>query len=324
MRRTALVLQGGAALGAYEQGVLERLAEEPAFRPEVISGTSIGAVNGALYLAGDLQAFWAEVALPTLPALAPYAMMFGHPSLYAPRFDYPLMPWWTSVYHHEPLRRSLERHVDFDRLNAHPVRLLVTAANVLTGRIRVFDSHRERIGVEHLMATSSLPPGLPATEVDGVPYWDGGLAHSTPLASVLNTLPDGPAQVVVVDPHPPEAPRPGTLSEVLERLLGITTASMLRSDIRRAQVDNDLAELDRELPPDSPIRHTAVYRRLQSRSRFVDLVHLQAGGTDTGGFDFSAETLRRRRESGLRDADLALAEGRLDLRERAQGVSAQP
>lgn len=311
MQRTALVLQGGAALGAYEQGVLERLAEEPSFQPEVISGTSIGAVNGALYLAGDLQAFWEDVSLPTLPAFTPYAMMFGHPSLYAPRLDYALMPWWTSVYHHEPLRRSLERHIDFARLNAHPVRLLVTAANVLTGRVRVFDSRHERITADHLMATSSLPPGLPATEIDGAPYWDGGLCHCTPLASVLAALPEGPARVVVVDPHPPEAPRPGNLTEVLERLIGLTTASMLRNDLRRAEVDNDLAELDRELPADSPLRQTAVYQRLRSRSRKVEVVHLQAAGTDSGGFDFSAETLRKRREAGRRDADRAVAEGKL-------------
>ena len=105
--QTALVLQGGGALGAFECGVVKALEEEKIF-PDVVAGVSIGALNGAI-IAGNprnateaLEAFWGEltVATPMAPLPAPFLwsekdaiamniLAFGVPKFFKPRWSAP-------------------------------------------------------------------------------------------------------------------------------------------------------------------------------------------------------------------------------------------
>ena len=87
------------------------------------------------------------------------------------------------------LKATLERLVDFDRLNAGTMRFSVGAVNVRTGNFVYFDTTTHRIGPAHIIASGSLPPGFPATEIDGEYYWDGGLVSNTPLQWVLDSRP---------------------------------------------------------------------------------------------------------------------------------------
>ena len=121
-------------------------------------------------------------------------LMFGAPNFFVPRMPPPLL-WPTgnalkaSYYDNSPLRATLERLVDFDRINAGLMRFSVGAVNVRTGNFAYFDSSTDRIRAEHVLASGSLPPGFPATEVDGEHYWDGGLISNTPLQWVLDSRP---------------------------------------------------------------------------------------------------------------------------------------
>ena len=99
------------------------------------------------------------------------------------------MPEALSYYDTAPLRATLERLVDFDLLNAGATRFSVGAVNVRTGNFVYFDSTTHRIGPEHVIASGSLPPGFPATEIEGELYWDGGLVSNTPLQWVLDSRP---------------------------------------------------------------------------------------------------------------------------------------
>src|SRR5437764_1096129 len=170
----ALVLQGGGALGAYQAGVYEGL-HEAGIRPNWLAGISIGALNAAI-IAGSpeherverLRAFWETIcatsvewpvgegladAMPfafdlrSLPnALAAMRALFqGQPGFFKPRFP---PPFWSpfsgdaaaSFYDTSPLARTLERLVDFDRLNSGEVRVSVGAVNVRTGNLTYFDT----------------------------------------------------------------------------------------------------------------------------------------------------------------------------------------
>jgi NTE family protein len=100
------------------------------------------------------------------------------PNFFTPRV--PLATLWpagtpdkASYYDTAPLKATLERLVDFDRINAGSMRFSVGAVNVGTGNFAYFDTTTHRIRPEHVMASGSLPPGFPATEVDGEYYWDG-------------------------------------------------------------------------------------------------------------------------------------------------------
>jgi NTE family protein len=182
----ALLLQGGGALGAYQGGVYEALAEA-SIRPDWIAGISIGAINAAI-IAGNppnsrvdrLREFWTHVSssapwdwsgnfLLGLPRSddtrnlvnqisANFAAMFGATGFFTAR---PVGPWLqpggtleaTSFYDTENLKHTLERLVDFDRLNAGMTRFSADAVNVRTGNFVCFDTTTHTIGPEHVMAS---------------------------------------------------------------------------------------------------------------------------------------------------------------------------
>jgi NTE family protein len=213
----ALVLQGGGALGAFQAGVYQALAEAH-LTPDWIAGISIGAINAAL-IAGNppetrvdkLRAFWEEVTTPFLPNASEMAQRFfggdsarglfnqfaawtaimrGAPNFFEPR---PMPPYLfppgtteaTSFYDTSKLRGTLESLIDFDRINAGEMRFSVGATNVRTGNFICFDSTTHTIRPEHVMASGALPPGFPAVEIEGELYWDGGVVSNTPLQWVV-------------------------------------------------------------------------------------------------------------------------------------------
>jgi NTE family protein len=223
--RIALLLQGGGALGSYQAGVYQALAEAN-LHPDCVAGISIGAINAALIVGNAperrvaaLRTFWETVTEPpptALPLMAPmlsmlanggdlmhlavnrtYAMsnmLGGAPGFFVPR-TMPFYMWsglrpeTESFYDVSPLRATLHSLVDFDRINAKAMRLCVGAVNVRTGNMRYFDSEEEPITADHVIASGSLPPGFPATRIGEDFYWDGGLLSNTPLEWVLSTRP---------------------------------------------------------------------------------------------------------------------------------------
>ena len=220
--KIVLVLQGGGALGAYQAGAYETLCEAGEI-PTWVAGTSIGAVNGAI-VAGNpperrvqrLREFWERVSSRLLAwplsnddnsrrifneTSAVLVAAGGAPGFFEPRIPPAvLMPQGTpeaiSLYDTEPLRATLEELVDFDLLNSGAVRLSVGAVQVLSGNMKYFDTQKMRIGPEHIMASGALPPGFPPIEIDGQPYWDGGLVSNTPLEFVLERT--GPRDDMVI------------------------------------------------------------------------------------------------------------------------------
>ncbi len=218
--RVALILQGGGALGAYQAGVYQALAEAD-LHPDWVSGISIGAVNAAI-IAGNppekrvqqLRAFWETVSqpsfgVPRIPGLdiqGEYMhaafnqlhslgiLIAGAPGFFTPRLPPPFLhppgsPHAVSYYDVAPLKGTLERLVDFELLNAGATRFSVGAVNVRTGNFVYFDSRKMRIGPEHIMASGALPPALPAVRIEGEYYWDGGIVSNTPLQYLLDQEP---------------------------------------------------------------------------------------------------------------------------------------
>ena len=205
-RCVAFILQGGGALGAYQAGVHSALLEA-GVQPDWLAGISIGAINAAI-IAGNsaerqaerLRDFWetvtTEVAPPPWCALASdrsavnalgsmHALYIGQPGFYEPRLP---PPWLLlqgllggrSYYDASPLKATLERLVDFDRINHQAVRLSVGAVNVRTGNFSYFDNSAVHIRPEHIMASAALPPGFAPVEIDGEFYWDGASSRTRP------------------------------------------------------------------------------------------------------------------------------------------------
>ncbi|HEX4180917.1 MAG TPA: patatin-like phospholipase family protein [Caulobacteraceae bacterium] len=252
--KRVLVLQGGGALGAYQAGAYEGLAEIDV-RPDWVAGISIGAINAAI-IAGNapserlskLREFWRQVSdgpqtdsvlgssqirAWVNQANAIGTTLLGSHGFFTPRIPPPFFyppgaPEALSFYDTSPLKETLERLVDFDRINAKETRISVGAVNIRTGNFAYFDNCRQPIGPEHIMASGALPPGFPPIEIDGEYYWDGGLVSNTPLEYVLDEDTIDNLLILQVDLFNARGPMPKTLAETDERVKDIRYSSRTR------------------------------------------------------------------------------------------------
>jgi NTE family protein len=257
--RVALVLQGGGALGAYQAGVYEALAEA-GVHPDWIAGISIGGINAAI-IAGNppntrvdrLREFWNQVTSDTSQPWfgwaetrsdgarnllnhfsANLALLQGAKGFFTAR---PLSPWLqpsgtleaTSFYDTSELKRTLERLVDFDRLNAGLIRFSAGAVNVRTGNFVFFDTTTHTIQPEHVMASGALPPGFPAIEIEGEHYWDGGLVSNTPLQWIVESEPRRDTLAFQVDLWSAQGEFPRTMLDAMTREKEIRYSSRTRA-----------------------------------------------------------------------------------------------
>ncbi len=309
----ALLLQGGGALGAYQGGVYQALAEAN-LHPNWVAGISIGAINAAL-IAGNapehrvdkLRAFWDMVtASPlTLNSVPPHlikgdfahslvnqfsalgALVGGAPKFFVPRFPPPYLqppgsPEATSFYDTSTLRSTLENLVDFDRINAvteaGAMRFSVGAVNVRTGNFAYFDNTRDKISPLHVMASGALPPGFPAVEIEGEQYWDGGLVSNTPLQWVLGERPRRDTLAFQIDLWNARGEVPGDLTASSVRQKEIQFSSRTRaatSGFRHEQTIRRAAFKLLQQVPDT-LRDTPEFRLLagEADEAVYNLVHL--------------------------------------------------
>jgi len=348
----ALVLQGGGALGSYQAGVYEALFERHR-HIDWVAGVSIGAINAAL-IAGNaperrverLREFWELVSSSAgqmLPGWmgerswlnqwsAASAVAGGIPGFFTPRLGPTLLMGpaapLLSVYDTTPLKATLERLVDFDRINSREMRLSVGAVNVRTGNSVYFDNGSTTIRPEHIMASGALPPGFPPVNIDGEDYWDGGIVSNTPLQYVLDEHVRSQRLVVLqVDLFSARGPMPCTLGEVAARQKDIQYSSRTRmnTDVLAANVNlqQALASLLGRLPPrlrDEP-EVAALAAHLHSEP--IDIVHLiyrnKPYELDSKDYEFSRITLREHWEAGMRDMRSTLAHPEYLLREAQAG-----
>src|SRR5512132_80910 len=213
-----LVLQGGGALGAYEYGAItallelidEAIGKGHAVSLKAVTGVSIGAINAACVVGAAsrtdarrrLASLWNDLVLE-MPMFWPGQArrdlaLYGLPNFYSLRADMLSFASWTHVYDTRPLLPTLMRHVDFAELNASDTAFVVTAVDVQSGVVRRFSNKKldktERTSIEphHVLASGSLPPQFPWTEIkegsDARRYWDGGIVDNTPLTDAIDAF----------------------------------------------------------------------------------------------------------------------------------------
>jgi NTE family protein len=340
-----LVLQGGGALGSYQAGAFQALCRS-GFEPEWVAGISIGAVNAAI-IAGNpsetrvdrLKEFWEMVSspVPWNPVLkgertrtvfneasAAIIAAFGAPGFFTPRVPPALLwppgsPQSRSYYDTSPLKKTLERLVDFDRINDLKCRLSVGAVGVTSGNFRYFDNvefrrQGKRIGPEHIMASGALPPGFPAVLIDGEYYWDGGIASNTPLDYVLDAETRRDLLIFQVDLFSARGPMPETVLEAAEREKDIRFSSRTRMNTdKNRQIHNArraARELLSKLPDDLKNDPSARFLSEAAKENTVTVVHLiyksKNYETSSKDYDFSHVAMVEHWDSGVRDVHLSM------------------
>jgi len=343
--RRVLVLQGGGALGSYQAGAYQALCHHD-FEPEWIAGISIGAINAAI-IAGNarekrverLKEFWNMVSAPVPwnpvtktdrgrslfnETSAALIATFGVPGFFTPRL--PPAPLWPqgspqsqSYYDTAPLRKTLERLVDFDRINDLQTRLSVGAVSVTTGNFKYFDNFEfrklgKKIGPEHIMASGALPPGFPSIVIEGEHFWDGGVASNTPLDFVLDAEITNDLLIFQVDLFSARGLLPVSLLEAAEREKDIRYSSRTRMNTdKNREVHNArkaLRELMGKLPDDLRNDPSVEILCKAAKENTVTVVHLiyrsKNYESSSKDYDFSRVGMVEHWGAGERDVHLSM------------------
>lgn len=331
-----LVLQGGGALGAYQGGVYEALAEVD-IHPNWIAGISIGAINAAI-IAGNpakdrvsrLREFWTQATSSApwhCPGLgdqtrnllnqmnASFAVACGATGFFSARA---VTPWLqpngtleaTSFYDTKALKQTLERLVDFDRLNAGITRFSAGAVNVRTGNFVYFDNNTDTIEAEHIMASGALPPGFPAIEIEGEQYWDGGLVSNTPLQWVVDNEPRRDTLAFQVDLWSAHGDFPRNMLDVMTREKEIRYSSRTRAGTDQfkyvQRLRHTLADLMDKLPENLKDSPEARLLGKEAQQKVYNIIQLIYRAKNYEGhskdYEFSRLSMQEHWRAGYHDA----------------------
>ena len=251
----SLALQGGGSHGAFTWGVLDALLEDGRLSIDAISATSAGAMNAAAMADGfasggremaraKLAEFWREVARAG-EAMNPWGAFpwgswlqpggpqagaaFKHMALQA--MTQMWSPYQLNPLNYNPLREILERTIDFDRLAASSAapRLFLSATNVRTGKIKVFEN--ADVTADVVLASACLPHIFQTVMIDGEPYWDGGFMGNPAIFPLIYSNGSRDVLIVHVNPIVREA-IPKTAPEILDRMNEISFNSSLMREMR--------------------------------------------------------------------------------------------
>ncbi|MEM9047870.1 MAG: patatin-like phospholipase family protein [Pseudomonadota bacterium] len=247
----SLALQGGGAHGAFTWGVLDRFLEDGRVRIAAISGTSAGAMNATVAASGlmiggaesartALASFWraiSDAARLSPIQRNPIDRFMGSWSLTnSPGFHFfnglsrVVSPYQLNPLNLNPLKEVLEAHVDFELVRAcNQIRLFISATNVETGRIKLFDRHG--LTADMVMASACLPHIYQAVEVEGQFYWDGGYAGNPALYPLYDV--EETKDILIVQINPVARPGvPTTAHDIQQRVNEITFNAPLLAEFR--------------------------------------------------------------------------------------------
>jgi NTE family protein len=332
--RVVLVMQGGGAQGAYQAGVYQAL-HEAGIEPDWVIGTSIGAINGSI-IAGNvvtrrlerLRQFWSHVESPPPGLFGMIAPMFGSPAtdlatllsgvpgFFSPNAAFlkgveaPVGVEHAAMYSVDPLREFLPKLVDFDLINSGDPRFTLGLVGVLDSQMRYFDSIYGKIGLDHILGSSAVPPTFPAVRIDGKAYWDGGIYSNTPVEAVFDDVPRESSVVFAVQIWHTRGPEPESVAQVFARQKDIMFGSRARSHIARQAELHRMRHIVRTLVGMLPEeqRNTPAVQDLAGYgcSTVMHLVEINAepldGETNSREYDFTKATIEIRWQAGYADA----------------------
>jgi NTE family protein len=250
-----LALQGGGAHGAFTWGVLDKLLEDDRLALDAVSATSAGAMNAAVMAYGvcqggnegaraALERFWRAISdsgatwnpLRVMPwdswlAAGPFG---SGPSPSYMMFDaltHVMSPYQLNPMNFNPLREVLENVVDFEELSRcdHATRLFISATNVRTGKIRVFEN--AEISADAIMASACLPYVFKAVQIGTEHYWDGGFMGNPAIFPLIYQGASNDVIVVHVNPLTRKL-LPRSAAEIVDRMNEISFNSSLMREMR--------------------------------------------------------------------------------------------
>ena len=154
---------------------------------------------------------------------------------------------WTYLYDHSPLAKTLDKYIDYKKLNLAAAReelsevrrLIITAVDVMTARPLIFDNAKMEIKAKHILASSGYPIyGFPWVEIEANVYaWDGSLLSNTPVREVLYSSPRNDKNIFIVENYPRKIQRlPANMTEVESRAKDIIFSDKNMDNIKLSRL----------------------------------------------------------------------------------------
>ena len=206
------------------------------------------------------------------------------------------------------LKATLERLIDFDRINNGEMRFNIGTVHVKSGNFIDFDNKKDTITPEHIMASGALPPGFPPVEIDGEYYWDGGLVSNTPLQCAMDNASQD-TLVFQVDLWSADGEFPKNMPDVLTREKDIRYSSRTRANTDRFKEQHKLrhaiVSLLEKLPAE--LKQLPEVRLLSANTcaKVYNIVHLIYHNKNYEGyskdFEFSRLSMEAHWQSGYND-----------------------
>lgn len=226
---------------------------------------------------------------------------------------------WTSLYDFSEAKELLEKYVDFAGLCNSPVRLLVTAVDIQTSDVVLFDSHVDQLSADHILASGSLPPAFDWTTINGRHYWDAGIISNSPLEAVLQRVGSSGKQIYLIDLFTGKREHlPANMMDVYSRREEIIFSERLRRDHNKQDLLMShrrlIEQLMTQLPAEKAerIRSEPLYQQLMgetSATRITRIMRETAPDSPPSrAYDFSRPTIIRLIEDGYQTAQDVLEE----------------
>ena len=266
-----VVLQGGGALGAFEYGAMIALLElmdkiDVPWQDGTTGGghrVSIGAINAACVVGARdradarkrLRSLWSDLSLDTPDYWWAAVSRISHCSactgFYSPRRDIWNFFNWTNFYDTDPMLGTLEKHVDFDSLNASKTSFVITAVDVSSGELirfritRAGTSPRWRSGRVRCWRAAACRRRFRQSRSGNGSFWDGGVIDNTPLGDAIEHFPDLMMLdrfLIVMNLFRKKRAAPKNMIEVNDRLSELRYGNRLRQDGANANTINWLLQ----------------------------------------------------------------------------------
>ncbi|KAA8979305.1 patatin-like phospholipase family protein [Halospina sp. K52047b] len=280
MTHTGVVLTGGGARAAYQVGVLRAISDMypgSGYPFDVVVGTSAGAINAAALAGGggifrhnvsQLENIWANLSVDQVYHAGSFAIMRNMSRVARKLISGGEQRHSLSLLNNEPLRRLLEKELDFDAIHqtieqGHLRALGLNACGYTTGRNLCFFegstdvtswSNGQRAGsrteltLDHVMASSAIPTLFEPVHINREYFGDGvtrQIAHISPAIRL------GAEKVVIIgvsgnsqtEPKRPEHPAVPTFGQIMSHVFNGLFLDTLDYDIERLDLINQLVEL---------------------------------------------------------------------------------
>lgn len=289
----ALVLSGGGARGSYECGALKHLLGERQEKYDIITGTSVGALNGAFVAmfshgqeqmaARELENLW--LAIDTSKVWKKwYWGMFGILPVVLPRW----LGGKLSAYSTAPLQAMVERHLNATLIAGSGKKLRIGAVDLDSSRRSVWTEEHVQQIKKAVLASSSFPLFFEPIEIDGHLYTDAGVREICPISDAIDA---GADEIHLITTGPEDVTSPLDRKSGLSlgiRVLDVMGSEIEHWDVKAVELYNALYESRHPLATG---KYHINMKVLRPKHKILD-----------NSLDFSPELVRKNIELGLADA----------------------